>query len=100
MATIPPSVLGGATITVFAAITMSGIELLNAQKMTYCNKMIVGVALVIGVGIESNQAILQFLPQLARNIPGSSLMVSFLVVFILNIVIPDDNDEVKTRIAL
>ena len=100
MATIPQSVLGGATITVFAAITMSGIELLNEQKMTYRNKMIVGIALAIGVGIESNTAILQFLPQLAQNILGSSMMVSFLVVFILNLIIPADDDEVKTRLAL
>lgn len=100
MATIPQSVLGGATITVFAAITMSGIELLNEQKMTYRNKMIVGIALAIGVGIESNNAILQFLPQLAQNILGSSMMVSFLVVFLLNILIPDDSEEVKTRLAL
>ena len=100
MATIPQSVLGGATLTVFAAITMSGIELLNEQKMTYRNKMIVGVALAIGVGIESKPEILQFLPQLAQNILGSSLMVSFLVVFLLNILVPNDEEEVKTRLAL
>ena len=100
MATIPQSVLGGATLTVFAAITMSGIELLNEQKMSYRNKMIVGVALAIGVGIESKPEILQFLPQLAQNILGSSLMVSFLVVFLLNILVPDDEEDVKTRLAL
>ncbi len=100
MTTIPQSVLGGATITVFAAITMSGIELLNEQKMTYRNKMIVGIALAIGVGIESNTAILQFLPQLAKNILGSSMMMSFLVVFILNILVPDDDEEVKSRLSL
>ena len=100
MTTIPQSVLGGATITVFAAITMSGIELLNEQKMTYRNKMIVGIALAIGVGIESNAAILQFLPQLGKNILGSSMVVSFLVVFILNILIPDDDEDVKRRLAL
>lgn len=100
MTTIPQSVLGGATITVFAAITMSGIELLNEQKMTYRNKMIVGIALAIGVGIESNAAILQFLPQLGKNILGSSMVMSFLVVFILNILVPDDDEDVKRRLAL
>ncbi|MBQ1250616.1 MAG: purine/pyrimidine permease, partial [Clostridia bacterium] len=100
MATIPQSVLGGATITVFAAITMSGIELLNEQKMTYRNKMIVGIALAVGVGIEFNPTILQFLPQLAKNILGSSLVVSFLIVFLLNLIVPADDEEVKTRLAL
>ena len=42
----------------------------------------------------------QFLPQLTQNILGSSLMVSFLVVFLLNILVPDDEEKVKTRLAL
>ncbi len=91
MTTIPQPVLGGATVTVFAAITMSGIELLTEQPMNYRNKMIVGIALALGVGIETVPTILQFAPQLVRNIFGSSLMVSFLVVFFLNIIVPEDN---------
>ena len=91
MTTIPQPVLGGATVTVFAAITMSGIQLLGEQPMNYRNKMIVGVSLAIGVGIESVPSILQFCPQLLRNILGSSLMVSFLLVFLLNLLVPEDN---------
>ena len=55
--------------------------------------MIVGVALALGVGIETVPSILQFMPQLAQNILGSSLMVAFLVVFVLNLIVPDDNSE-------
>ncbi len=91
MTTIPQPVLGGATVTVFAAITMSGIQLLGEQPLNYRNKMIVGIALAIGIGIESVPSILQFCPQLVRNILGSSLMVSFLIVFLLNIIVPEDN---------
>ena len=91
MATIPQPVLGGATVTVFAAITMSGIQLLNEQPMNYRNRMIVGIALALGLGIDAAPDILQFVPQLMRNIFGSSLVVSFLVVFILNIIIPKDD---------
>ncbi len=91
MTTIPQPVLGGATVTVFAAITMSGIELITEQPMNYRNKMIVGIALALGTGIESVPSILQFCPQLIRNIFGSSLMVSFIVVFLLNILVPEDN---------
>ncbi len=95
MTTIPQSVLGGATVTVFAAITMSGIELITEQPMNYRNKMIVGIALALGTGIESVPSILQFCPQLIRNIFGSSLMVSFLVVFLLNIIVPEDNSPAE-----
>ncbi len=95
MTTIPQPVLGGATVTVFAAITMSGIQLLTEQPMNYRNKMIVGIALALGTGIESVPSILQFCPQLVRNIFGSSLMVSFLVVFLLNIIVPEDNSKAE-----
>ncbi len=95
MTTIPQSVLGGATVTVFAAITMSGIELITEQPLNYRNKMIVGIALALGTGIESVPAILQFCPQLIRNIFGSSLMVSFIVVFLLNILVPEDNSPAE-----
>ena len=91
MATIPQPVLGGATVTVFAAITMSGIQLLNEQPLNYRNRMIVGIALALGLGIDAAPDILQFVPQLFRNLFGSSLVVSFLVVFLLNILIPKDD---------
>ena len=91
MATIPQPVLGGATVTVFAAITMSGIQLLNEQPLNYRNRMIVGIALAIGLGIDAAPDILQFVPQLLRNIFGSSLVVSFLIVFVLSLIIPKDD---------
>ena len=91
MTTIPQPVLGGATVTVFAAITMSGIQLLNEQPMNYRNKMIVGIALALGLGIDAVPSILQHCPQLVQNIFGSSLVVSFLVVFLLNIIVPQDD---------
>lgn len=95
MATIPQPVLGGATVTVFAAITLSGIQLLTEQPLNYRNRMIVGIALALGVGIEAVPSILQFMPQLAQNVLGSSLMVAFLVVFFLNIIVPEDNSEAE-----
>lgn len=95
MATIPQPVLGGATVTVFAAITMSGIQLLNEQPLNYRSRMIVGISLALGLGVDAAPEILQFVPPLLQNILGSSLVVSFLVVFVLNIVIPKDDEEEK-----
>lgn len=93
MATIPQPVLGGATVTVFAAITLSGIQLLTEEPLNYRNRMIVGIALALGVGIGTVPEILQFMPQLARNIFGSSLVVSFIVVFLLNIIVPEEKPK-------
>ncbi len=92
MTTIPYPVLGGATITVFAAITMSGIQLISQQPLNYRNKMIVGIALALGVGISTVSTSLQFFPIDVQNIIGKSpIVVSFVVSFLLNIIVPKDD---------
>lgn len=94
MTTIPYSVLGGATITVFAAITMSGIQLITEQPLNYRNKMIVGIALALGVGVSTVSKSLQFFPEALQNIIGTSpIVLSFLVAFLLNIIVPKDDTE-------
>ena len=94
MTSIPYPVLGGATITVFAAITMSGIELICEQPFSYRNKMIVGISLALGVGVNLASASLQFMPTLVKNIFGSSpIVLAFLVSFILNIIVPETDAD-------
>lgn len=93
IATVPQPVLGGATITVFAAITLSGIQLISEQPLNYRNRMIVGISLALGVGIAGAPDILQFAPQLVQNILGSSLVVAFAVAFALNMIVPEDPSE-------
>lgn len=93
IATVPQPVLGDATITVFAAITLSGIQLISEQPLNYRNRMIVGISLALGVGIAGASEILQFMPQLAQNIFGSSLVVAFIVCFVLNLIVPEDDSE-------
>ena len=93
IATVPQPVMGGATITVFAAITLSGIQLISEQPLNYRNRMIVGISLALGVGIAGAPTILQFMPQLAQNIFGSSLVVAFIVCFVLNLIVPEGDSE-------
>lgn len=95
MTTIPYPVLGGATITVFAAITMSGIQLIMEQPMTYRNRLIVGISLAGGMGLYIQPRSLQFFPQLARDILGGSpIVLCFLIAFTLNILFkPSEADK-------
>ena len=94
MTSIPYPVLGGATITVFAAITMSGIELICEQPFSYRNKMIVGISLALGVGVNLASTSLQFMPDLVKSIFGSSpIVLSFLVAFLLNIIVPETDAD-------
>lgn len=92
MTTIPYPVLGGATITVFAAITMSGIELISEQPLNYRNKMIVGISLAVAVGLTNVPGAVAFLPQeVSSIITGSPIVLGFLLSFILNIIVPKDD---------
>lgn len=92
MSTIPFPVLGGATITVFASITMSGIQLITSQPMNYRNRMIVGIALAVALGFTTVPLSLHNLPQSLTAIIGSSpIIVAFLLSFILNIIVPKDD---------
>ncbi len=91
MTTIPKPVFGGATVTVFAAITMSGIQLICQQPLNYRNKMIVGISLAIGVGVSMVPASLQHLPADVSDILSNSpIVLSFIISFLLNIIVPEE----------
>ncbi len=90
---IPLPVIGGATVTVFAIIAVSGIEMICEQPLTYRNKIIVGLSLALGVGIGATPEILQFLPSTAQSILSSSVVVSFVVSFLLNIIVPEQEAD-------
>ena len=51
LTTIPQCVLGGATITVFASIAMTGIKLVMTEDMNYRNTSIVGLSVALGMGV-------------------------------------------------
>ena len=50
LTTIPYCVLGGATISVFASITMTGIKLITTEPMDFRNTTVVGLAVAVGMG--------------------------------------------------
>ncbi|WP_100065775.1 uracil-xanthine permease family protein [Miniphocaeibacter massiliensis] len=97
MTSIPAPVLGGATITVFAAITMSGVQLITEQPLNYRNKLVVGISLAIAVGFYVKPEVLgalNFIPeQIISVLTGSPIIVGFLVSFILNLLVPKDESQ-------
>jgi xanthine/uracil permease len=52
LTTIPQCVLGGATITVFSTIAMTGMKLITSQDSDARNTTIVGLSAALGVGIS------------------------------------------------
>ena len=91
MTTIPQPVLGGATITVFAAITMSGIQLLGEQPMNYREQNDRGNCPGDWNRYRSSTGYPSVLPAACEKHSRKLLMVSFLIVFLLNIIVPEDN---------
>lgn len=99
LTTIPQSVLGGATITVFASIAMTGIKLIATQPLNYRNTSIVGLSVALGIGITQASASLSQFPIWATTIFGKSpVVIATLTAILLNIVLPktkEESNEVK-----
>ena len=89
MTTIPSAVLGGATITVFASITMSGIKLIIEDELSTRNVTIVGLAVALGMGVVGVEGSLSQFPEWVEVVFGeSSVVIASLVAFTLNIILP------------
>ena len=89
LTTIPQCVLGGATISVFATIAMTGIRLITSQEMNYRNMSVVGLAVAIGMGVTQAPAALAALPQWVTTIFGKSpVVLATIVAIFLNLVLP------------
>lgn len=90
MLSVPQAVIGGATVTVFAQITMSGMRLITSDEMSVRNVTITGLAIALGMGItQVNPVALEQFPEWFRMIFISSpVVMSTLIVFVLNIILP------------
>lgn len=96
LTTIPQCVIGGATISVFASITMTGIRMITSAKLTPRNSAVVGLAVAVGVGITSVSGSLGGFPTWVTTVFGSSSVVlATLVAIVLNLVLPKDAPEAE-----
>lgn len=91
LTTIPQCVLGGATLSVFASITMTGIKLITDGGLTPRVMSIVGISVALGVGITSVPAALDMAPEMIKMVFGSSsVVVSTIAAIVLNLVLPKE----------
>ena len=96
LTTIPQGVLGGATVSVFASIAMTGMKLVMSEEMTYRNSSIVGLAAALGMGISQATAALSTFPSWVVTIFGRSpVVVATIVAVLLNIILPREGKKVK-----
>ena len=91
LTTIPYAVLGGATVSVFASIAMTGMKLITSENMSYRNTSIVGLAAALGMGISQATEALQNFPDWFVMIFGKSpVVIATLIAVLLNIILPKD----------
>ena len=96
LTTIPQCVLGGATVSVFASIAMTGMKLVMSEEMTYRNSSIVGLAAALGMGISQATAALSTFPSWVVTIFGRSpVVVATIEAVLLNIILPREGKKVK-----
>lgn len=96
LTTIPQSVIGGATISVFAMITMTGIKMIASQPFTPRNTAIVGLSVAMGVGITQVADCLVGFPTWVPTVFGSSsVVVATIMAIALNLILPKDQAAKK-----
>lgn len=92
--TIPNCVLGGATVSVFASIAMTGVKLITAAPMNYRNTTIVGLSVALGMGITQANAALAGFPAWATTIFGKSpVVLATITAIILNLLLPRGDQD-------
>lgn len=89
LTTIPQCVLGGATITVFSTIAMTGMKLIASQELTARDTTIVGLSAAPGVGISQASASLGQFPGSVTIVFGKSpVVIAMLMAVLLNEILP------------
>ena len=96
LTTIPQCVIGGATISVFATITMTGIRMITEGGFTARKSSVVGLSVALGVGITQVSGCLagEGFPAWVNTVFGSSsVVVATIMAIILNLVLPKEKNS-------
>lgn len=97
LTTIPYCVLGGATISVFASIAMTGMKLIASEELNFRNTTIVGLAIAVGMGVTQASASLAQFPDWVTTIFGKSpVVLATISAIVLNLILPKQMDP-KTK---
>ena len=94
LTTIPQCVLGGATITVFSTIAMTGMKLIASETISPRNTTIVGLSAALGVGISQSSSALGQFPESITIIFGKTpVVIATIMAVLLNLILPQENKD-------
>ncbi len=94
-ANIPPSVLGGAVLCMFASIAVTGISLLSKIDFNPRNTLIIAIALGVGIGFGQGAggaagAMEHFPTWLRYLFGGHGIAASTIIALVLNLLMPHE----------
>ena len=91
LTTIPQCVLGGATVTVFSTIAMTGMKLIASQHFSARNTTIVGLSAALGVGVsQASSALSQFPEEVTMIFGKSPVVIATILAVLLNLILPKE----------
>lgn len=97
LTTIPQCVIGGATLSVFATITMTGIRMITSEgAFTMRKSTVVGLSVALGVGITQVPGCLSGngFPEWVTTVFGSTaVVVTTIMAILLNLILPKEDAE-------
>ena len=94
LTTIPSCVLGGATVSVFATIAMTGIKLITQKPLTFRSTTIVGLSIAMGMGVTQASASLAQFPEWVTMIFGKSpVVLATICAVLLNLILPKEKED-------
>ncbi|MDO4594293.1 MAG: nucleobase:cation symporter-2 family protein [Tissierellia bacterium] len=90
--TIPYPVLGGATVTVFSSISMTGTKMLAEDGLTKRNMAIAGLSITMGIGVLFLPDAFSGFPEAIANIISNEIVLTATLAIILNLVLPKETE--------
>ncbi|MCC0695137.1 solute carrier family 23 protein [Clostridioides sp. ES-S-0048-02] len=81
--TIPPCVVGGATLVIFSTLTTSGLRLVSMDGFNQENSMILGLSMATGIGFMVVPQVLEKSPKFIETLLADSSVVSGAMVAII-----------------
>lgn len=85
---IPEPVLGGATIVMFGTIAAAGVRIISRVNLDRRAILIMAMSFSMGLGLAQKPEILQFMPEMIKNIFSSGVTAGGVTAILLNIILP------------
>lgn len=90
---IPEPVLGGATLVMFGTIAAAGVRIIARVELDRRAILIMALSFSMGLGVVQQPDILQFMPELVKNILSSGVAAGGLTAILLNLILPETQVE-------